>query len=125
MTGVGAEAALVGLGAVHGLNPGMGWLFAVALGLQERSRRALWRALPPLLQPQGDGEEPAHPRVESVHGAGHAAKQNESEDASPPASLTWWGRSRSPVSVRKRGSSAMTPLGSTSILAIQPRIPSG
>jgi hypothetical protein len=48
MTGVGAEAALVGLGAVHGLNPGMGWLFAVALGLQERSRRALWRALPPL-----------------------------------------------------------------------------
>ena len=26
----------------------MGWLFAVALGLQERSRRALWRALPPL-----------------------------------------------------------------------------
>ena len=48
MTGVGAEAALVGLGAVHGLNPGMGWLFAVALALQERSRRALWRALPPL-----------------------------------------------------------------------------
>ena len=48
MTGVGAGAALVGLGAVHGLNPGMGWLFAVALGLQERSRRALWRALPPL-----------------------------------------------------------------------------
>jgi hypothetical protein len=48
MTGVAADAALVGLGAVHGLNPGMGWLFAVALGLQERSRRALWRALPPL-----------------------------------------------------------------------------
>ena len=48
MTGIGAEAALVGLGAVHGLNPGMGWLFAVALALQERSRRALWRALPPL-----------------------------------------------------------------------------
>ena len=48
MTGVGAEAALVGLGAVHGLNPGMGWLFAVALGLLERSRRALGRALPPL-----------------------------------------------------------------------------
>ena len=47
MTGVGAEAALVGLGAVHGLNPGMGWLFAVALGLQERSRRARRRWLPP------------------------------------------------------------------------------
>jgi hypothetical protein len=48
MSGAGGEAALVALGAVHGLNPGMGWLFAVALGLQERSRRALWRALPPL-----------------------------------------------------------------------------
>ena len=40
--------ALLLLGAVHGLNPGMGWLFAVALGLQERRRRALWGALPPL-----------------------------------------------------------------------------
>src|SRR5262245_53861680 len=36
------------LGAVHGVNPGMGWLFAVALGLQERSARAVWRALGPL-----------------------------------------------------------------------------
>jgi len=26
----------------------MGWLFAVALGMQERSARAVWRALPPL-----------------------------------------------------------------------------
>jgi hypothetical protein len=39
---------LAGLGALHGLNPGMGWLFAVALGLQERSARAVWRALLPL-----------------------------------------------------------------------------
>jgi hypothetical protein len=39
---------LAGLGAFHGLNPGMGWLFAVALGLQDRSRRALLRALPPI-----------------------------------------------------------------------------
>ncbi|MGH7448759.1 MAG: hypothetical protein ACRELT_14405, partial [Longimicrobiales bacterium] len=37
-----------GLGAAHGVNPAMGWLFAVALGLQERSRRAVWRALGPL-----------------------------------------------------------------------------
>jgi hypothetical protein len=36
------------LGALHGVNPGMGWLFAVALGLQERSGRAVWRALLPL-----------------------------------------------------------------------------
>lgn len=39
---------LLGLGALHGINPGMGWLFAVALGLQERRARAVWRALPPL-----------------------------------------------------------------------------
>jgi hypothetical protein len=39
---------LAGLGAFHGLNPGMGWLFAVAIGLQERSRAALLRALPPI-----------------------------------------------------------------------------
>jgi hypothetical protein len=48
MSSIGTGTALVALGAVHGLNPGMGWLFAVALGLQEQSRRALWRALPPL-----------------------------------------------------------------------------
>jgi hypothetical protein len=40
--------ALALLGAVHGLNPGMGWLFAVALGLQERDRRAVWGALLPM-----------------------------------------------------------------------------
>lgn len=36
------------LGAYHGLNPGMGWLFAVALGLQERSRAAVMRAFGPI-----------------------------------------------------------------------------
>ncbi|MDX1566309.1 MAG: hypothetical protein R3223_00815 [Longimicrobiales bacterium] len=41
--------ALLALGAFHGVNPAMGWLFAVALGLQEGSGRAVWRALPPLL----------------------------------------------------------------------------
>jgi len=39
---------LVLLGAYHGLNPGMGWLFAVSLGFQERSRLAVLRALPPI-----------------------------------------------------------------------------
>jgi hypothetical protein len=34
------------LGAYHGLNPAMGWLFAVALGMQEGDRRAVVRALP-------------------------------------------------------------------------------
>jgi len=41
-------AVLVALGAFHGINPGMGWLFAVALGLQERRRGAVVRALLPL-----------------------------------------------------------------------------
>ncbi|MEU4475102.1 hypothetical protein [Micromonospora sp. NPDC023888] len=39
---------LAALGAFHGLNPAMGWLFAVARGLQERSRAALLRSLPPI-----------------------------------------------------------------------------
>jgi hypothetical protein len=41
-------AALLLLGALHGINPGMGWLFAVALGMQRRERRAVWGALLPL-----------------------------------------------------------------------------
>jgi hypothetical protein len=41
-------AALFLLGAYHGINPGMGWLFAVALGMQERTSRAVWRALGPI-----------------------------------------------------------------------------
>jgi len=44
----GAWLAVVLLGAFHGLNPGMGWLFAVSFGLQEKDRRALLRALPPI-----------------------------------------------------------------------------
>lgn len=40
--------ALVLLGAYHGLNPAMGWLFAVALGLQEQRRGAVLQALPPV-----------------------------------------------------------------------------
>jgi len=40
--------ALAGLGALHGINPGMGWLFAVSLGLQRQERRAVWASLGPL-----------------------------------------------------------------------------
>jgi len=40
--------ALALLGAYHGLNPAMGWLFAVALGLQDRRRGAVLQALPPI-----------------------------------------------------------------------------
>ena len=48
MSDIGSWLTLFGLGAYHGINPGMGWLFAVALGLQERSRRAVLAALPPI-----------------------------------------------------------------------------
>lgn len=36
------------LGAWHGINPGMGWLFAVALGMQEQKGTAVARALVPM-----------------------------------------------------------------------------
>jgi hypothetical protein len=41
-------AMLMALGAFHGINPGMGWLFAVALGMQEERRDGVLRALLPL-----------------------------------------------------------------------------
>jgi hypothetical protein len=40
--------SLLALGAFHGLNPAMGWLFAVSLGLQERRLRAVTMALGPI-----------------------------------------------------------------------------
>jgi hypothetical protein len=40
--------ALILLGAYHGLNPAMGWLFAVALGLQEGRREAVIKAFWPI-----------------------------------------------------------------------------
>jgi hypothetical protein len=40
--------SLVVLGAYHGLNPAMGWLFAVAIGFQERRLRAVVTALGPI-----------------------------------------------------------------------------
>jgi len=43
-----SAATLLMLGAFHGINPGMGWLLAVALGMQEHRRTAVWRALLPL-----------------------------------------------------------------------------
>ncbi len=44
----GVLGVLVLLGAYHGVNPGMGWLFALSLGLQQRSRRAVLWALVPI-----------------------------------------------------------------------------
>jgi hypothetical protein len=55
MSGMGTMAlenwpwlALILLGAYHGLNPAMGWLFAVALGLQEGRREAVIKAFWPI-----------------------------------------------------------------------------
>ena len=39
---------MVLLGAYHGINPGMGWLFAVALGMQEQNGKAVVKALVPI-----------------------------------------------------------------------------
>jgi hypothetical protein len=39
---------VAGLGFYHGINPAMGWLFAVALGLHRNSERAVWLALIPI-----------------------------------------------------------------------------
>jgi hypothetical protein len=36
------------LGAYHGINPGMGWLFAVAVGMQEQRGSAVARSLVPI-----------------------------------------------------------------------------
>ena len=41
-------AALAVLGAYHGINPGMGWLFAVARGMQEQRRSTVLRSLLPI-----------------------------------------------------------------------------
>jgi len=43
-----ALLVIAALGAYHGLNPAMGWLFAVALGMQDKDRKAVLRALPPI-----------------------------------------------------------------------------
>jgi hypothetical protein len=41
--------AVAGLGAYHGINPAMGWLFAVALGLHRKRRAIVFLALVPIL----------------------------------------------------------------------------
>jgi len=48
MTDAWPPLVFAGLGAFHGLNPAMGWLFAVALGLHRQSRATVYAALVPL-----------------------------------------------------------------------------
>jgi threonine/homoserine/homoserine lactone efflux protein len=58
-------AMLLALGAFHGINPGMGWLFAVALGMQERRRGAT-----PGLVPLGAGHASPWRRQVAARGRG-------------------------------------------------------
>jgi hypothetical protein len=44
----GVLLAMLAFGAYHGVNPGMGWLFALSLGLQQRTERAIWLSLLPI-----------------------------------------------------------------------------
>ena len=48
MTNLWPWLTLAGLGAFHGANPAMGWLFAVALGLHRQSARTVWLSLVPI-----------------------------------------------------------------------------
>ena len=48
MTDLWPWLVVFALGLFHGLNPAMGWLFAVALGVQEQKRAAVLRALLPI-----------------------------------------------------------------------------
>src|SRR5262245_62657942 len=48
MTDVWPLLTYAGLGTFHGLNPAMGWLFAVALGLQRQSRAIVTVSLLPI-----------------------------------------------------------------------------
>ncbi len=48
MTGLWPWLTMAGLGAFHGLNPAMGWLFAVALGLHRQSRNVVLVSLLPI-----------------------------------------------------------------------------
>jgi len=48
MTELWPWLVLIGLGAFHGLNPAMGWLFAVALGMYRQSRAVVLVSLLPI-----------------------------------------------------------------------------
>jgi hypothetical protein len=48
MSDISPWLVLIGLGAFHGLNPAMGWLFAVALGLYRQSRTTVLVSLIPI-----------------------------------------------------------------------------
>ena len=46
--GIWPWIAVAGIGLFHGVNPAMGWLFAVALGLHRNSQRVVLLSLVPI-----------------------------------------------------------------------------
>ena len=101
------------LGAYHGLNPAMGWLFAVGLGMQDRDRRSVLRALPPiaaghelaiavvalLVVGLGVVADPRHLHARRRRGADRlrrlplrqaARASTLDDDAGDAKELTWW-----------------------------------
>ena len=75
MTDIWPWLALAGLGAFHGLNPGMGWLFAVALGMHRHDRRIVWLSVVPIaLGPCLVGRRSSPPRSCGLGVAGRRAR---------------------------------------------------
>ena len=72
---LGELAGIAGLGAFHGINPAMGWLFAVALGLQERSRAAVVGALGPIAAGHAVSIALTVAVVEGLRGGGVAVRR--------------------------------------------------
>ncbi len=74
------------LGAYHGINPGMGWLFAVARGMQEHRARAVAWSLPPIAL--GHALSIGVVVLIAATGPGGAAADRTSGSAWP---WRWWG----------------------------------
>ena len=81
-------AALIGLGALHGINPGMGWLFAVALGMQEKRRGAVLAAQNLVFASRMLANESGRPGAAMDPGRGVSAR---SSCPAGPANQTYWG----------------------------------
>ena len=99
MDTLAAASLLALLGAYHGLNPAMGWLFAVALGMQERDRaRGAARAAADRDRPRA-GDRPWSPCSCSASGCSPTPRRCTSAPAialSRSASSASPGRARTP-----------------------------
>ena len=78
---------LAGLGTFHGINPAMGWLFAVALGLHRQSRAVVLESLLPIAL----GHAAAIAVVAAAVAAAGAAVDQRLVRAAAGAALVAWG----------------------------------